>query len=143
MKKGFVISVDALLAVVVLFTLLTLSFDALKQDGSDWQVTHSLQRTAHYAGESLEVSGALSAAVGLNDTTRLRAFLDGLPNNTCASVSVKNNPDANQSLFTVSKSGCSSVLGESIRVSRGFMYVSPPDANLYVATLSMWLNRED
>lgn len=142
MKKGFVISVDALLAVVVLFTLLTLSFDALKQDGSDWQVTHLLQRTAHHAGETLEVSGILSRAVGLNDTTSIRAFLDGLPHNICASVSVKNNPDANQPLFNVSKSGCSSLLGESVHVSRGFVYASPPDANLYVATLTTWVNRE-
>lgn len=143
MNKGFVISVDALLSAVVLFALLTLAFDAMKQDGAEWQVTRSLEILAHQSGEALEISGALNRAVVLNNTAGVRAFLDGLPYNSCASVVVRTSPDANTSLFSVSKSGCNSLLGESVSVSRGFIVSSPPDANLYVATISTWLNRED
>lgn len=142
MTKGFVIAVDALLAAVVLFSLLTLAFDTMKQDGTEWQVTRTLEMLAHHTGDALEVSGTLSRAVALNNTNKVREFLDGLPYNSCASVTVRPSPDSNQTIFTVSKSGCSSLLGESVRVTRGFIVASPPDANMYVATVSTWLNRE-
>jgi hypothetical protein len=142
MTKGFVISVDALLSAVILFSLLTLAFDTLKQDGTDWQITRTLEILAHQSGEALEVSGTLSSAVILNNTNGVRTFLDGLPYNTCASITVRSSPDSNVNLFTVSKSGCTALLGESVSVSRGFMVASPPDANLYIANISTWLNRE-
>ena len=142
MKKGFIISVDALLAAVILFSLLTLAFDTLQQDGADWQTQRNLSMLAYKSGETLEISGALSTAVITNNTTQVRTFLDGLPFNICASVSVKSDPDATQKVFLVSKSGCGSIVGELVSASRGFVVASPPDANLYVATVSAWVNRE-
>ncbi len=142
MNKGFVISVDALLAAVVLFSLLTLAFDTMKQDGTEWQITRTLELLSYHTGDALETSGVLSRAVTLNNTSEVREFLDALPYNNCASITVRASPDTNVSIFTVSKSGCSSLLGESVSVSRGFIVASPPDANLYVATISTWLNRE-
>jgi hypothetical protein len=35
------------------------------------------------------------------------------------------------------------VLGESVSSMRGFIVADPPDANLYVATITMWVNRGD
>lgn len=141
MNRGFIVSVDALLAAVILFSLLTISFDTLKQDGTNWQISRSLGMLAYKSGESLEMSGALHRAVIINNTNGVRSFLDGLPFNVCASVSVKNDPDSNVSIFSVSKSGCTSLLGESISVQRGFIVANPPDANLYVATITTWINR--
>ncbi len=141
MTRGFVITVDAVLAAVILFTLLTISFDTLKRDGVDIQVQRELGVLSYKIGEALETSGALSNAALSNNTSQIRSFLDGLPFNMCASVSVKSEPHSTQTVFLVSKSGCSSIIGQSMSTSRGFVVPSPPDANLYVATISTWVNQ--
>ncbi|MFH0970142.1 MAG: hypothetical protein V1776_01640 [Candidatus Diapherotrites archaeon] len=140
MGKGFVIAVDALLALVILFTLLTISLESSRQNGIDWAQREQLQVLAYHAGESLELSNTLSHAVLSDSTTNVRSFLDGLPYHLCGSVTVYDNPSFSTSVFSVSKSGCATTLGAAETVQRGFIVASPPDANLYVASISMWVN---
>ncbi len=140
MKKGFVIAVDALLALVILFTLVTLSFDILKQDGSDWSQRRTLNGVAHYSGEVLESSTILSRAVIADNTTEIRGFLDALPFNICASTRVFPAANTSDTTFLVSKSGCSGTASLSEVVRRSFIVTSPPDANVYVAQITTWLN---
>ena len=141
MNKGFIVSVDALLAIVILFALLSLSFDSLKQDGGEARLQHMLGVLSYQSGKSLEVSGLLSDAVIADDTSGIRTYLDGLPFHLCGSVGVREDVDTNQFLFLVTKTGCSSSWGESVSSMRGFIVPSPPDANLHVAIVSVWFNR--
>ncbi len=140
-RKGFVIAIDALLSLVILFSLLGLAFEVSQQNGSEIIARNDLGRFAFHSGLAMEQSGMLSRAVIANNTNEVRTFLNAWPATLCGSVSMYNSPDSNTPVFVVSKSGCTLVLGEAETVQRGVMVPSPPDANLYVAKISAWVNR--
>ncbi len=140
MGKGFVIAIDALLSLVVLFVILSLAFETVQLNGGEWEIRRSLSVTAHFAASTLEQSSLLSRAVLTDNTTGIRTFLNGFPTSLCGSVSAFPSPDSNEAVFSVSKSGCSTSIGEQETVTRGFMVQSPPDVNLYVAKVTLWVN---
>ena len=139
--RGFVIAIDSLLSLLILFTVLSLAFDTLHRDGSDWQTQRRLSILAEKMGEVLEESHIFSNAVIGNDTSDVRTFLNALPTTLCASVSAYATPTSTSRVFTVSKSGCTSAIGQQESVNRGIMVASPPDANLYVANITVWVNQ--
>lgn len=140
-SRGFVIAVDALLALVILFSIIALAFSAYDRTGTEWSERYQLSAFAHHAGQTMESSHFLSRAIILDSSAEVQSFLDAFPGNLCGSVAVYASPDTNVAEFVVSKNGCSSVTGESEYVSRGFMVASPPDVNLYVARIGVWVNQ--
>ncbi len=139
--RGFVIAIDALLALVVLFSIIALAFSAYDRTGTEWVERYHLSSFAHHMGFTLESSQQLSRAIILDSSSGIQSFLDALPGNVCSSISVYASPDTNVAEFVVSKSGCSSVTGESEFITRGFMVASPPDVNLYRARIGVWVNQ--
>ncbi len=139
--RGFVIAIDSLLSLLVLFTILSLAFDSLHRDGSEWQTQQRLSIIAEKVGETLEQSRIFSRAVISNNTSDIRTFLNSLPANLCASVSAYASPSSSTRVFTVSKSGCTSAIGQQEVANRGIVVASPPDANVYVAKISVWVNQ--
>ncbi|MEK6902653.1 MAG: hypothetical protein AABX02_03655 [archaeon] len=139
--RGFVIAIDALLSLIILFSMIGLAFSAFDHSGGEWNERFRLSSFAHHAGVTLESSSYLSRAVTLDSTTGVQSFLDSFPQNMCGSVAVYPSPDTNTADFIVSKNGCSSITGESEVVSQGFMVASPPDVNLYVARITVWVNQ--
>ena len=140
-QKGFVITVDALLSLAILFAIFTLGFQSVNYEASETAQRQSMAFFAQYAGETLETSRIFSRAVITNNTTDVRTFLNAWPSSICGSIAAYANPDTNQETWIVSKSGCASVTGEQETIERGIMVPSPPDANLFVAKISVWVNR--
>jgi hypothetical protein len=140
-SRGFVIAIDALLALLILFSILSLSFDALQRDGRELGMEQQMSLLAYRTGMVLEQSGMASKAVITNSTTSIREFLNGFPSSICASVTVYPTPDTNEAAFIVAKSGCSTLAGEQETYRQGFMVASPPDANMYVSMIQVWVNR--
>ena len=138
--KGFVFSFDALLALFILFMMITIAFDGLSHQGAEIAQRQRLRAFAHYASVALEESGELSKAVLSNNTSSIRTFLDSWPTGICGTVSVYPSPDTNNATFIVGKGNCTSSLGTQEVVRTGFIVPSPPDANVYVATIATWVN---
>ncbi|QQR92137.1 MAG: hypothetical protein IPJ89_03160 [Candidatus Iainarchaeum archaeon] len=140
-QKGFVISVDALLALFVLFMMIGIAFETISQQGIDFGQRTRLREQAFYAGIALEQSRLIPKAVIGNNTTEIRSFLDSWPANVCASVSVYPDFDTNAPTLVVSKSSCTSATGIQERASNGVIVSSPPDANLYKVIVTTWVNQ--
>lgn len=140
--RGFVIATDAFFSLIILFAIITVAFDALKLNGRELADRESLSTFAEYAGRSLEQSGILARAVILDSTTEIRAFLNGWPASRCGTIAVYSSPSAAEAALLVTRPGCTFVSGVSESVQRGFIVPVPPDANFYVATVTVWVNQE-
>ena len=138
MSRGFVIAIDALVALAVLFVIVTLAFDAITPKGTSVEQGIILQDFAEHAAWALEQSPHLRRAVILNNTTDVRTFINGWPTAICGSVSVFSSPSTTTASFVVTKSGCTVQSPQTERVRHGFIVPSPPDANLYVMEVSAW-----
>lgn len=141
MKKGFVISIDALLGLLILFIIITLAFDSMVPQGGNFSQRQRLREFAFFAGVALEESNLLSKAVIANNTTSIRSFLDAWPSSICGTVSIFPSPDSNSAVLIVSKSNCTTSLGAQESAQMGFIVPSPPDANMYAATITTWVNQ--
>ncbi len=141
MNKGFVIAVDVLLGLLVLFIIITLSFSLVQQTGGDVQTQVRLKSFAENAAATLENSRDVSLAVASDNTARIRSFLNSFPVSICGKISVYPSPDVNVPILAVSKTGCASSTGAEESVRRGIIVPNPPDVNLYVALVSVWVNR--
>ncbi len=137
-NRGFVIAIDALLALTVLFVIISLAFDASTSKGSDVRQELILRLFAENAALTFEQSPALSRAVILNNTTEVRSYINGWPTSICGSVAVFPSPDQNLPAFIVTKSGCTTFAPQVERVRHSFIVVSPPDANMYVVEVATW-----
>lgn len=138
MARGFVIAIDALVALAVLFVIVTLAFETITPKGTNLEQELVLQRFAEHAALSLEQSPQLRRAVILNNTTDVRAYINSWPTAFCGSVSVFSSPSSTTASFVVTKSGCTTQSPQIERVRRGFIVPSPPDANLYIMEVSAW-----
>lgn len=140
MRRGFVIAVDALFALVIVFALIGLAFDSFSRDASAVAQHQQLVRFAESAGGSLEQSGIVGRAVIGNTTNELRAFLNAWPVSRCGSVSIYANPDTNTPTLVLARPGCGVIDGDVAYAHRGVMVANPPDANLYVVEIGVWVN---
>lgn len=132
------IAIDALLALTILFVIITLAFDTATSRGTSLRQEIILQNFVENASLTLEQSQLLSRAVILNNTTNVRTHLNSWPSSICGSVSVFPSTDTNIPLFIVTKSGCTIQTPQTERVKHTFIVPSPPDANLYIMEVSAW-----
>lgn len=140
-QSGFVISVDALLALFVLFMMIGIAFEGLNAAASATGQRAQLGAQAYYTALALEQSRMVSHAVIANNSSEIRSFFDSWPANLCGSVAVYPSTDNNQPIMVVTKSSCSSATGIEESVRTGVIVPSPPDANVYPIIVSVWVNQ--
>lgn len=140
-QNGFVISVDALLALFVLFMMIGIAFEGLSTESSRGGQHTQLEAQAYYTALTLEQSRIIPRAVISNNSTEIRNFLDSWPANLCGSVVVFPSPDNNLPLMVVTKTSCTSVTGIEESARTGVMVPSPPDVNVYPVVVSTWVNQ--
>ncbi|MBM3282148.1 MAG: hypothetical protein FJY86_02295 [Candidatus Diapherotrites archaeon] len=136
--RGFVIAVDALVSLAVLFVIITLAFDAASSADTSLRQENALRVFAEHAALTLEQSQLLARSVILNNTTSIRTYINGWPLSICGSVTVFPSPDVNTPTFIVTKSGCTLNSAQTEIVRHSFMVPSPPDVNMYVMEVSTW-----
>ncbi len=136
--RGFVIAVDALVSLAVLFVIISLAFDAASGPETSLRQENLLRVYGEHAAFTLEQSQLLMRGVILNNTTNIRAYLSGWPSSICGSVSVFPSPDVNTPTFIVTKSGCTLNSPQTEVVRHSFMVPSPPDVNMYIMEVSTW-----
>ena len=138
MRKGFVIATDALLALAIVFALVGLAFETVNRSGGTIENELGLQLFVENAALTLKNSQLVSRAVILDNTTAIRTYVNAWPTAFCGSVSVFPNPDENEAVFIVTKSGCTTQNAMVERVRHTFVVASPPDANMYVMEVAVW-----
>ncbi|PIU21902.1 MAG: hypothetical protein COT14_03940 [Candidatus Diapherotrites archaeon CG08_land_8_20_14_0_20_30_16] len=129
MKKGFVITLDLIIAILIVFISVTvaITFCGLHVKEKNY---FPLQILAQDVSTSLEKSNVLTNTIANKTSKDLRVFVNNLPVNVCGAIIVY---DAQQSTVSVEKREC---YGSSDKISiyRSFVY----DESIYYIRVILW-----
>ena len=105
-SNGFLISFDALIALLVLFAMLITA--TLYFSGSQYSEQNNLilKSTAMDSLAVMEKTGILESAVAKDNSSELRGFLNRLPNSVCSDLRIFSNSDYNNAVISVLREGC-------------------------------------
>ncbi len=136
--KGVIISFDALLGLAALFFLIiVINSNLVGLERNPFADTYLRELTLD-AATVLEKSGKLAWTVSHDDSSRVRRFLDQLPNAVCMDAQVFASTDLNAVAFSVARDGCGSSPDEVVSISRSFLVRQNGDANYFVARVNSW-----
>lgn len=130
LNKGIILTLDAILAIVVITLLFLYIFSTLYQ--INYSTTRDLQLTK--IGQdmltSLEKNGTLQFEVANNRTLELRRILDSLPANICSAIEIYNSQS--QITLIAEKAGCNCTTDYSITI-RSFILAGSETMDEYFA----------
>jgi len=129
MKRGFVITLDLIIAIFLVFTLITVAINYLNLHNQDKDYLY-LQTLAQDSLTSLEKSNVLYNTISNKTSKDLRIFVNNLPINVCGSVVVY---DATKSTVSVEKRECSAS-SDKITMYRSYVF---GESGYYVKT-TLW-----
>lgn len=140
--RGWVISFDAVLALMVMLVLFVgVSFyvSGAKQESLE---SIRLQEFAFDVLTVLEKSGKLEEAVRENNATELKRFIEKTQSQYCVSLELYPSDDINTAGISVSKSDCGGKYSELVSVKRSFLVKENNDLNFYLAKAKAWVEEE-
>ena len=137
-SKGFIISLDALVALSVLLSVLMLSSFYLSQAQYTAKNGIILKENAIDILSTLEKNGVLEEAVATDKPAPIRSFLNKLPDSICADLSIYNSTDLNSAVMDVLRPGCQKNFTESATLNGSFIVQEANDANFYIARSTVW-----
>jgi len=137
-SKGFVISLDAIIALMVFFIIFTLSTTYLEQVKFDAKNSLILKENAMDSLTVLEKNGALETSVKTNNVKLLRRFANKLPNNLCIDLGIYSESDLTKTIMSVLKPGCKKNFINSATISRSFVVRDDFETDLYLARIIVW-----
>src|SRR3989338_7390954 len=132
-KNGALFTIDAIIALLAVISVITSAFVMLHN-----REYRSLGDEAVMSYDSLSVleeTKALHLMAELNDTSSASLFLDSLPSQICAELTVFTQP--NISVASVKKSGCTG--SDELSVGRSVFITA--DKSTYYAEIKIWKNQ--
>src|SRR3989344_5018747 len=136
-ESGFVISMDSLLALSVLITMLTFSAFYINSVEFSARNNSLLKENTMDALVVMEKQGMLADAVANDKVSDIRTFMNQLPSYFCVDLAVYNENDLNNQVLSVLRPGCEKNFDYSATLNRSFV-VGRNDANFYIARATAW-----
>lgn len=142
MKNGVLISLDALLALTLLFSIILISFFYFNNifQTPDYTI---LKKTAIDVSTVLEKNSALENAIRDNDFSDVFAFFDLLPQNTCIKISVFEETDLQNPVLEETRTGCTQDLSNSATLNRSILVSQSLNADFYLARTIVWFKEAE
>jgi len=137
-EKGFVLSFDALVALLVFFALLLAASSYLGQVEFEAGSSLSLKRAAMDSITVLEKSGEVEKAINSDKVSGLRSFLNKLPYAICADLRIFPESDLTNPTYAVLRSGCKKNYLEVATAKRAVLVESSGNAAFYLAEIRAW-----
>jgi len=137
-KKGFVISFDAVIALLLLTSLIVAATSYLSTVEFKAGNSLSLKEITMDSLTVLEKSGKLEKAISTDKSSEVRAFLNKLPYNVCADLRVYSGNDLSNHEFLVLRPGCKQNFKESATIERSVVVESGGNVSIYLAELRAW-----
>ena len=137
-RNGFVISIDALLAMLLLLSLFaaaTAYYGGIRFEAGS---SLALKQVASDSITVLEKSGKLEQAVQDGKVNGIRAFLNKLPNNVCGEVSIYSQSDLGNPELLSLRQGCKKNFLDLATVRRSFLVRSENSAAAYLGEMKAW-----
>lgn len=135
-NKGFVITLDAILALFVLGAMTAMMFWYLSAANYSANGDNYLKELSMDSLTVLEKSGKLASAVDENNLSEIRSFLSNLPRQMCAEILIYR---AGENLPVLAAAGdCGGRGNENASVKRGFVVQSEQSQVFYAAEMNSW-----
>ena len=136
--KGFIISFDSLVAVLLLFAMIIAATGYLANVEFEAASSISLKETAMDSLTALDKSGKLGKAASASEADELRAFLNRLPYSICADLRLYRESDLENPMLLVLRPDCKKNFKELATVKRSIVVESGGNAGFYLAELRAW-----
>ncbi len=137
-KKGFIISVDAFIALLLFFAIFAASTYYLGTAKFSAKNTILLKESAMDALTVLEKNGSLEKAIKENKPNYIRGFANRLPASLCAEVSIFGQNNMAEPVMTVLKSGCKKNFTEPATINKSVAARTGNAADYYIARITAW-----
>jgi len=137
-SRGIVISLDALIALLIFFSIIASSIFYFSQVHYDAKNSILLKESAMDALIVLEKSGTLEKAIQSNKVVGIRRFINKLPNSMCFDLSLFHESDLSNAIISFLKPGCKKNFIDSATFNRGFIVRNDFEAEFYIARITAW-----
>ena len=137
-SKAFVISFDAVLALLVVFAFLVASFSLISRVSDSGFNESFLQAFSFDSLKVLEASGKLQQAALENDSSGIDSFLNSLPYYYCARIDFFEQGSSVPSIIA-SKPNCRNVPSNAFLARRFFAVSINSEPVFYTAELKSWI----
>ena len=138
-ENGFIISFEALIALLVFAVLISTSLFYLGQVEAEARNSLLLKETAADVLTVLDKTNVLQSVIYRSRSTGINSFLARLPYNICAEVLIYSEADLNTATVSVLRQDCEKTFGELATVKRDFFTESNGNLEFYIAELNMWV----
>jgi hypothetical protein len=133
-RKGIVFTLDAVLSLVILVTMVMGILFFLNQQTDLVYNRNSLDTIARDSLTVLEKNNNLRNAVNINNLEVVNRFMNALPSHICSSIILYDSFD--NEVLTSTKSGCGTAIQRSV-ARRAFVTLG---RNRYTAEMTVWFN---
>ena len=137
-QKGFVSTIDALIALLVFFSIFMASSFYLSNAKSTANNSILLKESAMDALTVLEKSGTLEKAINSNNPNGIRSFENRIPNSICIEVQIFSETDLTTPKMSVLRGGCKKNFIDSATFNRAFIARNGTSANYFIARITAW-----
>jgi len=138
MNKGIVISIDAMMALLVMIVVLTSTVYYLGNVKFDEKNNSLLKENGMDIVTLLEKNGEFEWAVQNNKVNQLRTFMNKLPSSLCLDLSIYSNSNLTEAQLSLLRPSCKKNFSESATINRSFIVENGSNADLYFARLIIW-----
>ena len=136
--KGFVFSIDGLIALLILATLILISYTFLANLNFDEINRQELKNFGENTLAILEKNKDLEFTIRADNTQHIKSFINRAPYTTCISLNIYAISDLNNTVVSVSREGCTNVNQNKTTLFRTFYSGNTANMSLYLAELNLW-----
>lgn len=137
-KKGFVFSVDGLISLLILASLIVISHGLLANLDFGEVNRTELKNFGESTLTAFEKGKDLEIMVRLDSTYHIKSFFNRMPYSTCMDLRIYSSSDLNNTVSSVSREGCTNVAQNKITLYRSFISNNTYNPSIYLAELNVW-----
>ena len=137
-KKGFVFSIDGLIALLIMATLILISYTFLANLNFEEIDRQELKSFGENSLAIFEKSIDLEYTIRADSTQRIKTVMNRMPYSVCMDLELYASSDLNNTVVSVSREGCTNINQNKITLFRTFYSGNTPNLNLYLAELNVW-----
>ncbi len=141
--KGFVFSLDALIAMLLLITMFITATIYFNQVEFKENINIVLKQIAMDSITVLEKNGKIENAIKQNQVNELRSFLNKLPKSICGEIKIYKTSDLTNPELIVLKENCEQNFLESALIKRSIIVKNEKEIELYLSEIKTWYKREN
>lgn len=136
--RGFVFSIDGLIALLIMASLILISYTFLANLSFEEIDRQELKSFGENSLAIFEKTIDLEYTVRADSTQHIKTTMNRMPYSICMELELYASTDLNNTVASVSREGCTNIKQNKITLFRTFYSGNTPNLNLYLAELNVW-----